>query len=71
MGFLSFGAHGPPLPCDGRTVGSADLQTHTVTWTCLGCPLVESTERAIGMSEDVKVAEGATPAWRLYADFGN
>jgi hypothetical protein len=27
--------------------------------------------RVIGLSEDVKVGEGVTPAWTLYADFGN
>jgi hypothetical protein len=65
------GATGPSLPCDGKTVGSADLQTHTVTWTCVACLLLtSSTERAIGLSEDIKVAEGVAPAWMLYADFG-
>jgi hypothetical protein len=65
------GATGPSLPCDGKTVGSADLQTHTVTWTCVACLLLTSTtERAIGLSEDIKVAEGAAPVWMLYSDFG-
>jgi hypothetical protein len=71
MGLLS-SRGGPQLPCDGRSVAATmDLQAHTVTWTCVGCLLPKSSERAIGMSEDVKVAEGVTPSWTLYADFGN
>lgn len=59
------------VPCDGRTVGTADAQAHTVTWTCLGCFLPDRGERAIGLTQEVKVREGVAPAWRLYADFGD
>jgi hypothetical protein len=62
----------PTLPCDGRTIGTSDLQSQTVTWTCEGCLLgAGRQEREIGMSEDVKVGEGVTPSWALYADFGD
>lgn len=61
----------PELPCDGTTVGADELQWHTVTWTCLGCLIPDKLDRAIGLSEVVKVAEGATPSWILYADFGS
>jgi hypothetical protein len=67
----AFGTGPPELPCDGRTVGTADLQTHTVTWTCLGCLLGGGRQqRAIGLSEDVKVGEGVMPSWDVYADSG-
>jgi hypothetical protein len=67
-----FGSGVAELPCDGRTVGVADLQTHTLTWTCRDCLLgPDLQERRIAMAEDIKVAEGALPAWQLYADFGN
>ena len=70
--FAPLGAGVPELPCDGRTTGVADLRTHTVTWTCVGCPLgADRLNRAIGMSEDVKVGEGVVPSWALYADFGD
>jgi hypothetical protein len=59
------------LPCDGRTVGTAALQAHTVSWTCVGCLLLDRQTRAVGLTETVKVAEGVVPAWNLYADFGN
>jgi hypothetical protein len=68
---MLLGARSPELPCDGRIIGRADLQTHTVTWTCVGCLLPDSGDRAIGLSEDVKVGEGLAPAWMVYADFGN
>ena len=71
FGLPGLGATGLELPCDGRTVGSADLQTHTVTWTCVGCLIPANHNRAIGLTEDVKVGEGVTPAWMVYADLGN
>lgn len=67
------------LPCDGTTVGSASglgtepghPHTATVAWTCRGCLFTASRhERAIGLADTVKVAEGAQPGWQLYADFG-
>lgn len=69
-GLLS-GERAVELPCDGRTVGVAELQAQTVTWTCLGCLIPESFDRGIGISTEVKVAQGAKPAWTLYADFGS
>lgn len=68
------------VPCDGVTTGSerglgteaGNPHEATVAWSCRGCLLVvPRASRAIGLADAVKVAEGATPGWLLYADFGD
>ena len=55
----------------GHTTG-ADTGTwgHAATWTCLGCLLPDSRDRALSLYEAVGVAPGTTPAWQIYADIG-
>lgn len=60
-------------PVCGRTTGEVDPsapRTSGFRWTCAGCLLPMSGDRAVLLVVKVAVDEGKTPVWDLYADLG-
>jgi len=55
----------------GADAGPGSSWSQRVTWTCERCLLPDDATRAVGMYAEVGVAEGALPAWDLFADGGS
>ena len=60
----------PPANVCGQTVGELDNNTwsHTVTWTCVGCELGETSTRGFDSFMWVGVPAHTIPSWDLFAD---
>jgi hypothetical protein len=56
--------------CGHVTGVDAGTWGHEAVWTCVGCLLPDSRDRALSLYEAVGVPEGTTPAWQIYADVG-
>ena len=56
----------------GRTEGETDhaTWTHSVTWTCEQCLVLDDATRAVTLYNFVGMPEGAVPSWDLFADAG-
>lgn len=56
----------------GRTEGVSDqgTWTHSVTWTCEQCLVLDEDTRAISLHLFLGMPEGVVPSWDLFADAG-
>ena len=56
----------------GRTEGVTDhaTWTHSVTWTCEQCLVLDADYRAVSLYTFVGVPEGQVPSWDLFLDAG-
>ncbi len=71
---------GPPLEdqepmtvgCGDTTAGAGpEPWSQQVAWTCTGCLTPDHRDRAIWLTEMVKVKGGTLPTWEIFADLGS
>jgi hypothetical protein len=56
--------------CGHLASGEGDTWARDVTWTCRGCLLPDSADRALSLYVEVGVTAGTVPVWEIFADVG-